>query len=133
MDKAETTCAVSAIRAVIESWYRAIEEGDADGLVSLVTPDVIVKAPGLPPISGIDSLEQTLTAFLEEYSEKVDYEVSEIEISGELAFASIAESARILQKSGSEAVSVNGMHLAIFRRQPDGRWLLARDISSLID
>jgi uncharacterized protein (TIGR02246 family) len=110
-----------------------MEDGDVAKLISLVTADVLVKAPGSPPILGINALEQALTAFLEGHSETVEYEVAEVEVSGQLAFARISESARILSRSGSKASSVKGMHLTILRRQPDGEWLLARDISSLID
>ncbi len=110
-----------------------MEDGNVPELLSLVTPDVIVKAPDLPPILGISALEQGLTTFLEEYSETVDYGVAEVEVSGELAFARTSETATIMSRSGSEASTIKGMHLIILRRQPDGEWLLARDISSLID
>lgn len=122
-----------AIRTLFERWYRAIEDGNVAELLSLVAPDVIVKAPGAQPILGIGAFEQALTAFLEGHSEKVDFEVAEVEVSGQLAFARILERARILPRSGSKALCVNGMHLTILRRQPGGEWLLARDISSLID
>lgn len=122
-----------AIRTLFERWYSAMEDGNVAELLSLVAPDVIVKAPGSPPILGVDALEEALTAFLEGHSETVDYEIAEIEVSGQLAFARISESARILSRSGSKVSCVNGMHLSILRRKPDGQWMLARDISSLID
>ena len=92
-----------------------------------------MKPPGAPAIKGTGALEQALTAFLAEHSETVNYEINEIEISGPLAFARISESANILPKSGADGFSVDGMHLTILRRQSGGEWLLARDISSLID
>lgn len=122
-----------AIRTLFERWYRAMEDGNVAELLSLVTPDVMIKAPGSPPILGISALEQTLTAFLEDHTESVEFEVAEVEVSRKLAFARISESARILPRSGSQASSVTGMHLVILRRQPDGEWLMARNISSLID
>ena len=122
-----------AIRALFDRWYRAIEEGNVARLLSLVTADVMIKAPGSAPILGACALEQALTAFLGELSETVDYEVTEVEVSGEIAFALISESAKMLPGSASKASSVSGMHLAILRRQPDGEWLLARDVSSLVD
>ncbi|MDJ0906898.1 MAG: SgcJ/EcaC family oxidoreductase [Woeseiaceae bacterium] len=121
------------IRAFFERWYGALENGDVAELLSLVTPDVIVKPPGAPPIMGIGALREALTAFLDEHSETVDFVVDEIEVSGSLAFARISECANILPKSEPEGFSVDGMHLAILRRQPDGGWLLTRDVSSLID
>ena len=122
-----------AIRTLFERWYRAMEDGNVAELLSLVTPDVIVKAPDLPPIQGSSALEQALAAFLDEYSETVDYEIAELEVSGQLAFARISETARIMSRSGSETSTINGIHFTILRRQPNGEWLLARDMSSLID
>jgi len=120
------------IRNVIESWYCAMEEGDVAELLSLVTTDVIVKAPGSEPISGKKQLERALNAFLQTHAETVDYEVDEVEKSGQLAFASISERATIQPRSGANTSIVNGLHLTILRRQPDGAWLIARDFSSLV-
>ena len=132
MDRAENTRDVTAIRTVFESWYCAMEDGDVDALISLVTPDVIVKPPGAAPIMGVNALQQALSAFLDEHSETVDYKVQEVEVSGQLAFARILESTTIRPRSGAESSTVNGMHLTVLRRQPHGEWLLARDFSSLI-
>ncbi len=133
MGTADTTFDVRAIRGLFDAWYRAMQDGDVASLMSLVTPDVLVKPPGAPPIVGKDLLEQALSGFLETHSETVDYEVQEVEVCGQLAFARIRENATILPNSGEDGSSVNGMHLSILRRQPDGEWLLARDISSLIE
>ncbi len=122
-----------AIRTLFERWYRAMEDGNVAELLSLVTPDVIIKAPGAPPIQGSSAFGQALAAFLDEYSETVDYEIAELEVSGQLAFARISETARIMSRSGSETSTINGIHFTILRRQPNGAWLLARDMSSLID
>ena len=132
MDRTDATGDDRAIRKVIESWYRAIEVGDVTGLMSLVTRDVIVKPPGSTPIEGEEALEQALSDFLQTHTETVAYEIEEVEISGRLAFTRISESATILPTSGAETFSVNGMHLTILRRQPNGEWLIARDISSRV-
>ena len=131
MTRTDTSRDVRAIRTVLKSWYCAMEDGNVARLLSLVTPDVIVKAPGSPPIAGKIELEQALCAFLEAHFETVDYAVEEVEVCGQLAFARILENTVIRPRSGANASSVNGMHLTILRRQPDGEWLVARDIGSL--
>ncbi len=133
MSTKDTASDVRAIRGLFDAWYRAMQDGDVASLISLVTSDVIVKPPGAPPIVGKDALEQALSGFLDTHSETVDYEIQEVEVCGEMAFARIRECATILPSSGEGAASVHGMHLSILRRQPDGEWRLARDISSLVD
>ena len=132
MGKTDATRNALAIRAVFESWYRAMEDGDVDRLISLVSDDVIVKPPDAAPIAGKNSLRQALGAFLETHSETVDYDIQESEVCGQLAFSRILERATILPRTGGATAVVSGIHLTILRRQPDGEWLIARDISSLI-
>ena len=132
MDETDDARDVLAIRTVFEAWYCAMEDGDVDRLTSLVTNDVIVKPPDAAPVAGKDALQQALGTFLETHSETVDYDIQEVEVCGRLGFAFILESAQIRPRSGGDATSMQGMHLSILRRQPDGEWLIARDISSLI-
>jgi len=133
MSEADASRDVRAVRTVIDAWYGAMQEGRVAGLLSLVTPDVIVKPPGSPPIEGKNALKQALSGFLETNSETVEHEIEEVEVSGQVAFTRVLESTTIWPRSGGNASSVTGMHLTILRRQPDGDWLIARDISSLID
>ena len=133
MDEADRTRDQQTISSVISSWYRAMENGDVAALISLVTPDVIVKTPGATAIAGSKALEQALSTFLLSHSETVEFEVKEIEISDGFAYAITEECATIHPKSGGDSAILTGMHLTILRHQPDGRWLVARDISSLIN
>jgi uncharacterized protein (TIGR02246 family) len=121
-----------AIRAVIESWFDAMEQGDLAALLALVTPDVIVKPPDSEPVTGRDALGLALKEFLQTHSEQVDYEVHEVGTGERLAFARISETTTITPKSCSTAALIRGIHLVVFRRQPGGSWLIARDFSSLI-
>ncbi len=132
MDKTNVNRDVLAIRKVFDSWYRAMQDGNVDRLASLVTADVVVKPPDAAPISGRDVLQQALRTFLDTHSETVEYDIQEVEVCGQLAFALISENARILPRRGGDALTVKGLHLTILRRQPGGDWLIARDVSSLV-
>jgi uncharacterized protein (TIGR02246 family) len=120
-----------AIRTLYTSWFGAMERGDVRTLLSLVTPDVIVKIPASPPIVGREALRKSLHAFTEAFTETVKYAVEETAAQGDLAFARVTEQATIRSRTDGSTSSVHGMHLAILKRQPDGAWLIARDISSL--
>ena len=130
MERADANRDHRAIRAVFKSWYRAMEDGSVAGLISLVTPDVLMKPPGAPPIAGRRALKEALSGFFDSHSETVDFEVQEIEVCGRLAYGRVTETATIRSRSGEDASVVNGMHLTILRRQAEGEWLIARDISS---
>lgn len=132
MSQRDATRDVRAIRKVFDSWFYAMQDGDLDKLTALVTDDVLVKPPDAAPVEGKNALRQALGPFLEAYSETVDFDIQEVEVCGQLAFARILERAKVTPKSGGEASCMTGMHFTILRRQNNGKWLIARDISSLI-
>jgi uncharacterized protein (TIGR02246 family) len=108
-----------------------METGDLEALLGLLTDDVVLKTPSSPPRVGRGAVEEALRAFHADYEETVEYEVDEVEVSGDLAFIRISERATVRPKLGEESFSAEGMHLGILRRQENGRWLIARDVSSL--
>ena len=132
MNNAKAGREIQAIRRLFKAWYDAMERGYVEKLVSLVTTDVVMKPPDSAPILGKAALERALSGFLDANSETVDYDLQEIEVGGNFAFARILESAVIVPEGG-DAFNVKGMHLTILRREPAEGWLIARNICSLIE
>lgn len=121
---------VRAIHALYSRWFGAMEDGDPEALVELVTDDVILKGGGGPAVRGKDALEDALRDFLAEFTEEVEYSVEEVEVVGDRAWARIDESTRVIPRDGRPPVTVTGMHLSILRRDDDGRWRVARDVGA---
>ena len=120
----------ASIRALYDRWFAAMESGDVDGLLALVTDDIVIKVPGAPEIVGKAAVEQTLRQFHAGRSERVEFEVVEVGVDGDLAFARIHERATIREKGGEPIGTFEGTHLTILRRGADGRWRVARDVGS---
>ena len=120
-----------AIRELYERWYRAMSSGDASGVVDLLTEDVILKMPGSSALRGRSSVAQALEGFHSACSEDVEYVLEEVEVSGDLAYVRISENAVIRARQTDLRQVMSGVHLAILRRQGDGRWLVSRDVASL--
>lgn len=121
---------VRAIHELYADWFGAMEEGDVDRILSLVTDEVILKGGGGPAVRGRDALAVALRDFLDEFTEEVEYSVDEVEVAGEWAWARIDESTRIVPKDGRPPVTVTGMHLAVLRRDDGGGWRVARDVGA---
>ena len=121
------------IRALYEAWFGAMEAGDLEALLGLLTPDAVLKMPGSPALVGQASIGSALRGFHAEMSEEVEFRVEEVEVSGDLAYARVTEKATVVPRAGAGApgVPIEGMHLAVLRRLPTGEWRVARDVSSL--
>jgi len=50
---------------------------------------------------------------------------------GDLAYTLCRDSLSVTPRAGGESTPLAGHRITIYRRQPDGRWLLARDAHTL--
>lgn len=122
--------AKEAIRAFYADWFDAMQHGDVAASLELVTDDVLLKGPAAPAVEGKAALAEALTAFHAQFTETVRYDIAEIEVTGEWAYALIHEDIVLRANAGGAETAVGGMHLGVLRRR-DGAWRLARDVSSL--
>lgn len=118
------------IREFYSRWFAAMEAGDVDGFLALVTDDIVLKGPASPAIHGKESLRRSLEAFHARFTERVDYSVEEVGIADDWAFARIREEIELRAKPNGDPLKLHGMHLGILRRESEG-WRIARDVSSL--
>jgi uncharacterized protein (TIGR02246 family) len=107
-------------------WRRLTAEGNLDGLLSLLTDDVVFLTPGNPPISKEDFAKG-----FREVSGKARIEtkqdVKEIWSSGDIATAWSHLTVVLTPKEGGKTSEASGYVLTVFRRSAAGKWLLARD------
>ena len=121
----------AAVRAAVETWHRATNVGDVDRVLSLMADDAIFLAPERPPIRGRAAFERTLRQLLETHTIASTATVREVAVSGDLAFGWTDLAVTIAPRDGSPPTTRAGSALSIFRKQPDGRWLLVRDANML--
>ena len=115
----------------MNEWRRLTSEGDVDGLLSLVTDDVVFLTPGNLPITK----EQFAEGF-RQVSTKARIEstqdLREIRVSGNIAYAWSQLSVVLMPKNaGGQQWNNSGHVLTVFHKSPSGKWLLARDANLL--
>ena len=107
-------------------WRRLTADGNLDGLLALLTDDVIFLTPGNPPITKSD-----FAAGFREVSAKARIDaiqdVKEIRASGDIAAAWSHLTVVLTPKDGGKKSEASGYVLTVFDRSPSGKWLLARD------
>lgn len=117
-----------AIRQWVETWMTATKAGDAATVLNLMAEDVVFLVPGQEPF-GKDVF-QAASQGMKDVAIDGQSEVLEIKVLGDWAFIR-SRLAITMTVPGAAPVRRAGHTLSILHKQPDGRWLLARDANLL--
>ena len=117
-----------AIRELIATWMAASQAGDIEIVLSLMTDDVVFMVPGREPF-GKEAFA-TASQGLKEMRMQGRSEIRELKVLGDWAYLR-AYIQMTVTPTGGALVRRTGYTLTVLRRQPDGRWLLARDANLL--
>jgi len=120
-----------SIRDLVALWHSATAAGDINTVLGLMTEDVVFLVAGQPPLRGRDSFERGLRGLLTQHRIESTGEVEEVEVSGSLAYCWTKLNVRVIPRTGVSATVRTGSTLSIFRKQPNGSWVLARDANLL--
>jgi uncharacterized protein (TIGR02246 family) len=113
-----------AIRGVVEQWLAASRAHDLDALLSLMTDDVIFMVPGSEPFGKERFAANAAT--MKDVKVEAAGTIEELKILGDWAYLRNYIEVSITPPNGVTSRH-SGYTLTILRRQPDGRWQLARD------
>jgi uncharacterized protein (TIGR02246 family) len=119
-----------AIRAVHATWIDAVNAGDLAGLLTLMADDVVFLNPGRAP-AGRDDFPVGFSAAHQQSRIHCISELAEIVVVGEIAYTLCRDSLSVRPRTGGVATELAGHRITIYRKPPDGRWLLARDAHTL--
>ena len=119
-----------AIREVHTSWIVAVNEGDLARLLILMADDVVFLNPGQAP-AGRDGFSSGFSGAHQQARINCISELEDVVVVGEVAYTLSRDSLSVTPRAGGEAMQLAGHRITVYRRQPDGRWLLARDAHTL--
>ncbi len=106
----------------------AMESGDIDRYLAVLTDDAIFLPPNSPSKTGAE-LRSWLRGFLEGFRvEWLSFVSTEMLIAGEMAFHSYTYTWRVCARAGGEPTIAAGKGVHLLRRQLDGSWRIAREI-----
>ena len=120
-----------AIRDLLAEWNRATVAGDVPAVLRLMTEDVVFLTPGNPPMRGRDAFASAMQGAAGRFQIDSKTEVQEVQIAGDIAYCWTQIAVSMTPTGGGAAMHRSGYTLTIFRKQPDGAWLLARDANLL--
>src|SRR5437899_9866117 len=119
----------SAITQRLQRWTADFNAKDAAGVCDLFAPDVAYSIPEM-----LQGTKQTMCGNLAKVLARTDIQVSyknpdvhEIIVSGDVAVVRLTWTLTVNANGITETTTEEGMD--IFRRQPDGRWSIARYVA----
>jgi uncharacterized protein (TIGR02246 family) len=118
-----------AIRDLIAKWMAASQAGDTATVLSLMTDDVVFMVPGREPF-GKEAFAAASEAMRDVRIEGSS-DVRELKVLGDWAYLRSYLEVTVTPPGG-RAVKRTGYTLTVLQKQPDGRWLLARDANLLV-
>ena len=113
-----------AIRKLIDDWMQASARGDLQAVLSMMSDDVVFMTAGREPFGKQEFAAQSQG--LKDVRIEGDAKPVEIKVLGDWAYLRNRITVKMTPKSG-QAMQRSGYTLTILRKEPGGRWLLARD------
>ena len=118
------------IRELHSVWVSAVNAGDLVRLLAWVTDDVVFLSPGQAPL-GRDGFSANFSAALQQFWIRCSSELEEVVVIGEVAYTRSRDVLSVTPRAGESAPQLAGYRITVYRKQPDSRWLLARDVHTL--
>ncbi len=116
-----------AVRAINPAWFKAFNERNVEGLVSLYADDAILNTPGRAPARGTAAIRDAYTREIRDATAAGILNNSgpspEIGVSGDLAHE--WSTFTVTDKSGKTIDT--GKYVTVFARR-NGKWVIIRDI-----
>lgn len=116
---------------------KAIEEADSQQMAAFTTkdiagmtanyaPDAVILPQNGPAVSGKENLEASFKEMSNTMSD-MKWSITKFEASGDIAYEVGTYTANI-QMPGMPAMADKGKFVTVWKRQADGKWLIAVDI-----
>jgi uncharacterized protein (TIGR02246 family) len=119
-----------AIRDLVASWMAASQVGDLQTVLGLMTDDVVFMVPGREPFGK--EVFAAGAQGMKDVRMQGESDIRELAVLGDWAYLRNHLTVT-MTPPGGKPVRRAGYTLTILRKQPDGRWLLARDANLLAE
>lgn len=113
-----------AIRELVDHWMTASRAGDTETVLSLMADDVVFMVPGREPFGKQTFAANSRSMDGVRLEGKAD--IRELKLLGDWAYLRNFIDITITPPGG-QPVHRSGYTLTVLRKEPDGKWVLARD------
>ncbi len=118
-----------SIREWLDQWLRASAAGDVQTMLTMLAEDIVFLVPGQPPF-GKQEFQAAWEGPMRGARVESNADLEECIVIGDYACTRTRLAVAITSSDGKTS-RARGYTMSLFRKQPDGRWLLARDANLL--
>lgn len=118
-----------AVREWLDRWLRASAAGDYKSMLPMLSDDIVFVVPGQRPF-GKKQFQAAWEGPMKGVRMACEAELEECIASGDIACTRTKLAVSMTMPDGNTS-RAKGYTMSVFRREPDGRWLLARDANLL--
>ena len=119
-----------AIVRIFEAYCETQNAADPEAWIALWDVDGVKMTPGAPTIYGKPAIYTRTKANFPLYRKNMAIDIHEIVVMGDLAFADGTYTVNSIVVATGAKMSTDGKFMTVLRKQPDGTWLIYRDITN---
>jgi uncharacterized protein (TIGR02246 family) len=116
-----------SIRELVAEWQSATAAGDLGRILPLLAEDVVFLIAGSPPMRGREAFATAFKMGLQHIRIEPSATIQEIQVAGNFAYSCTHLRVTMTPLQGGTPMRRSGYTLTLFRKEPDGRWVLFRD------
>jgi len=117
----------SAAHRAHQEYVDAINSNNLDSLMAMLTEDVVFLSANEPVMVGKAAVRPWVAGYYDAYHTHWDKPVQEFVVNGDWAFERYSYFATDSSRTDASVAQSTGWGLLIYRRDPDGKWRVARD------
>lgn len=120
-----------AIRDFFPKWQQASSAGDNEALRGMMAEDIVFLTVGNPPMKGRDTFFALAGSAPKPFKLDFEQKINEISMMGDWAYSWTHLVVTAIPKEGAQTIRRSGDIFTLFRKEADGRWVIARDANML--
>ncbi len=121
---------VADVRKAIEEadalQMKAFADKDLAGMMANYAPDAVILPQNGPAVTGKEKMEGMFKEFSEMMTD-MKWSITKFNASGDIAYE-VGEYTATMQMPGMAPAPDKGKFVTVWKRQPDGKWMIAVDI-----
>jgi uncharacterized protein (TIGR02246 family) len=132
IESANTNDDAQTIRHSEAEWAKAWASKDIDRVVSHYANDASVELADVPIIRGMAAIRKAMEHTFADGDFALSLQPDEVEVSrsGDLAYSRGTYTSTATDTSSRSRTKAKGKYVLVYRKQPDGRWLIIHDINN---